>query len=142
MSYFAHVNNGIVDSVLVINEDTLIQNEGWYCPACGVHRPYEEWVQTSYNVSKGEYLKGATRQERDANKLIGTQKDIAARNRKNYAGVGYEYDAINDIFILPRRHDSWSLNLERGVYEAPKPMPRGEVPLVWDEKLLDWVEVK
>lgn len=71
---FAHVNatSSIVDSVIVISQDTLDQAGGWYVG--GVFYPRSEWVQTS--------LKGTV--------------------RKNYAGKGYTWDAGRNAFVPPK----------------------------------------
>jgi hypothetical protein len=51
--------------------------------------------------------------------------------RKQYAGIGYTYDAINDVFIAPQPYPSWSLD-DNFDWQAPTPMPNdGE--FVWDE---------
>lgn len=94
MSYFAHIdpNTKIVTQVIVINEDTLSAAGGW--PILGTFRDKSEFVQTSYNVRDGRY-KGA-----DINE--GSPEDVAARKRKNYAGIGYTYDTSLDAFLPPR----------------------------------------
>ena len=74
MAHFAKVENGIVTQVIVIDQETL--NTGhWGDPA--------SWVQTSYNTSGGVHSQGGT------------------PLRKNYAGIGYSYDAGRDAFIPP-----------------------------------------
>jgi hypothetical protein len=30
--------------------------------------------------------------------------------RKQYAGIGYTYDAVNDVFIAPQPYPSWALD--------------------------------
>ena len=57
--------------------------------------------------------------------------------RKQYAGLGYIYDAEADVFILPQPYPSWSLD-ENYDWQAPKPKPEGVY--YWDEDLGDWVE--
>ena len=58
--------------------------------------------------------------------------------RKQYAGIGYTYDAVNDVFILPQPYPSWSLN-ENFDWQAPTPMPI-EGRWYWDEDSLSWLE--
>jgi hypothetical protein len=58
--------------------------------------------------------------------------------RKQYAGIGYTYDFINDVFIAPQPYPSWSLD-NNFDWQAPSPMPNdGE--FVWDENSLSWIE--
>ena len=134
MAHFAHVDaNGIVDQVLVIDEANLATGN-WGNPA--------EFVQTSYNIKGGEYIKGETEQIKLALKTSGTTKDIEARNRKNFAGVGYTYDKANYVFIPPKPFDSWKLDKNTARWYAPKPMPTDGKKYYWDENLIAWVEIK
>lgn len=58
--------------------------------------------------------------------------------RKQFAGIGFSYDAVNDIFITPQPYPSWSFNSNFD-WQPPKPMPT-EGFWVWNEELGDWVE--
>lgn len=61
--------------------------------------------------------------------------------RKNYAGIGYKYDEDLDAFIPPKPFDSWVLDEETATWEAPTPMPEGDILYIWDEPTLSWVEI-
>jgi hypothetical protein len=61
--------------------------------------------------------------------------------RKNYAGIGFTYDANRDAFISPSPFNSWVLNEETCRWEAPTPMPQDEKMYRWDEDTVSWVEV-
>lgn len=61
--------------------------------------------------------------------------------RKNYAGLGYTYDAERDAFIAPKFFDSWVLNEETCQWEPPIPYPTDGALYTWDEESTDWVEV-
>jgi hypothetical protein len=58
--------------------------------------------------------------------------------RKNYAGIGYLYDATRDAFIAPKPFESWLLNEETCNWEAPTPMPTDGQKYVWVEDDLNW----
>ena len=60
--------------------------------------------------------------------------------RKQYAGVGYTYDSVNDVFIAPQPYLSWSLD-ENYDWQAPTPRPE-EGFWMWDEETGEWVEVE
>lgn len=91
MAHFAHITNGTVDQVIVIDQETL--NTGlWGDPS--------EWVQTSYNTYGGKHPEGRPL-------------------RKNYAVIGYTYDVQRDAFIPPKPYASWLLNEESCLWEAP-----------------------
>ena len=58
--------------------------------------------------------------------------------RKQYAGIGYSYDAVNDVFIAPQPFASWSLDQN---FDWQPPTPRPEEGLwYWDEDSLSWLE--
>jgi hypothetical protein len=59
--------------------------------------------------------------------------------RKNYAGIGYSYDAIRDAFIAPKPFNSWLLDEETCLWVAPKPMPKDEHNYYWNEADLSWI---
>jgi hypothetical protein len=123
MAHFAHITNGVVDSVIVIETDVIEENGGWFCPTCGENKHLSEWKQTSYNTHEGIHDKG----------------DIPLR--KNYAGIGYEYDNARDAFIPPKEAPSFILNEEKCVYEAPKALPKDGKPHEWNESTEQWDEV-
>lgn len=58
--------------------------------------------------------------------------------RKQYAGIGYTYDAVADVFIAPKPYLSWSLDANFD-WQAPTPMPT-EGFWIWDELTLTWAE--
>lgn len=58
--------------------------------------------------------------------------------RKQYAGIGYTYDAVNDVFIALQPFASWSLD-ENFDWQPPTPMPKG-FGFYWDEDSLSWIE--
>jgi hypothetical protein len=58
--------------------------------------------------------------------------------RKQYAGIGYTYDAVNDVFIAPQPFASWSLD-QNFDWQPPTPMPT-EGRWYWDEDSLSWLE--
>lgn len=60
--------------------------------------------------------------------------------RKQYAGIGYEYDADNDVFIAPQPFPSWSLNDDFD-WVAPVPYPTDGEIYSWDEETESWVAV-
>ena len=58
--------------------------------------------------------------------------------RKNYAGIGYTYDAERDAFIPPNPYASWSLNEDTCLWEAPTPMPDDGQAYQWNEDAQSW----
>lgn len=58
--------------------------------------------------------------------------------RKQYAGIGYSYDPVADVFIAPQPFPSWTLDQNHD-WQPPKPRP-AEGIWIWDEELGEWVE--
>ena len=61
--------------------------------------------------------------------------------RKNYAGIGYTYDAARDAFIAPQPFESWLLDEETCQWNAPVAYPADGAFYTWNEKALTWDEV-
>ena len=114
MSHFALVNaRGIVEQVIVAEQDVIDS---------GLFGHPASWVQTSYNTYGGQHPEGRPL-------------------RKNYAGVGFKYDADLDAFIPPKPFASWLLNEDTCLWEAPVAMPTDGKIYSWDEATTSWVEV-
>ena len=111
MSHFAKVENGVVTQVIVAEQDVI--DSGLFGTG---------WVQTSYNTHGGQHPEGRPL-------------------RKNYAGIGYTYDSTRDAFIPPKPFDSWVLNEDTCLWNAPVAMPNDGKVYKWDEATTSWVEV-
>jgi hypothetical protein len=59
--------------------------------------------------------------------------------RKQFAGIGFNYDAVNDVFIAPQPYASWSLDGNYN-WQPPTPAPEG-MDWYWDEDSLSWIEL-
>ena len=59
--------------------------------------------------------------------------------RKQYAGIGYKYDEIADVFITPKPYVSWSLD-KNFDWQPPTPKPGDDY--YWDENTLSWIEIE
>ena len=110
MAHFAKVENNIVTQVIVAEQDVI--DSGLFGTG---------WVQTSYNTHGGQHPEGRPL-------------------RKNFAGVGYTYDATLDAFIPPKPFASWVLDENTCLWEAPVAMPTDGKLYSWDEEQQDWVE--
>lgn len=62
------------------------------------------------------------------------------RIRKQYAGIGFTYDADADVFVQPQPFPSWTLD-ENHDWQPPTPMPTDGKFYRWDEDDQEWVEV-
>ena len=80
------------------------------------------WIQTSYRTHGGQHPEGTPL-------------------RKNYAGIGYSYDAGRDAFIPQKPFASWTLNDTTCLWDAPVAMPTDGKVYRWNEETVNWVEV-
>jgi len=57
---------------------------------------------------------------------------------KLMASPGYTYDADRDAFIPPKPFESWLLNEDTCLWEAPVPYPEDGGVYNWDEETISW----
>ena len=121
MAHFAEIDeNNVVTRVLVVSDDQQDRGHEFLSQDLGLGGT---WLKTSYNTIAGEHKNGGT------------------PFRKNYAGIGFTYDADRDAFIPPKPFDSWLLDEDKCIWEAPTPMPTDEKLYNWDEDTTSWKEV-
>jgi hypothetical protein len=124
MAYFAKLGTGnIVEQVISINNAVITDANGVEQEQLGndfinkLYNTRDVWKQTSYN-----------------NNI-----------RKNYAGIGYTYDQTRDAFITPKPFNSWILNEDTCLWEAPVAEPTTTLEdnqyYFWNESIINW-EVK
>ena len=120
MAHFAKVVDGTVSQVIVAEPEffnTFVDSS----PG--------EWIQTSYNT------RGGVHYGQDG------QPDGGVALRKNYAGIGYTYDRTKDAFIPPKPYNSWVLDEETYLWNAPVAMPDDGKLYRWNEETTNWEEL-
>ena len=118
MAHYAWINSdNVVVNVTVGVDETVTQQ--------GVGGSTETWEQfyTQAINQEGVYVKRTS-----YNNNI----------RKQYAGIGYTYDAAADVFIAPQPFPSWILD-DNNDWQPPTPKPEGNY--YWNETELEWVAV-
>jgi hypothetical protein len=90
------------------------------------------WIQTSYNTRGGVHYKP------DNNT---PSEDQSKALRKNYAGIGFTYDAVRDAFIPPKPdlNPSWIIDDATGQWSPPIAHPTDGQLYNWDESTVSWV---
>ena len=121
MAHFAKVNNGIVETVIVAEQD-FVDNYIDGLPG--------EWIQTSYNTCGGKHY------DQEGNEDGGTPL------RKNYAGIGFIYSKELDAFYEPQPYNSWTLNETTCLWESPVTYPDDSKNYRWNESITNWSEVE
>ena len=127
MTYFAKVNNQIVEKVIKAEKEFI---DTYIDSSPGV------WIQTSYNTRGGiHYQPNSNIPSEDQTKAL----------RKNYAGIGFTYDQQRDAFIAPKPFNSWTLNEDTCMWEPPVAAPTTILEdrqiYRWNESILNW-EIK
>jgi hypothetical protein len=119
MAHFAQLNeSNVVTQVIVVHNNELM-HEGVEQEAKGVafcqslFGAQTNWKQTSYNGNM----------------------------RKNYAGIGFTYDAGRDAFIPAKPYASWVLDEATCQWSAPVAHPQDGKNYRWDEPTVSWIEV-
>lgn len=121
MAHFAEVDsNNVVVRVLVVGDDQEHRGEEFLAVDLGLGGT---WKRTSYNTQGGVHTSGGT------------------PFRKNYAGIGYTYDAGRDAFIPPKPFNSWTLDEETCLWNAPVAYPNDGGMYTWNEDNQSWDEV-
>jgi hypothetical protein len=85
-------------------------------------------------------LRGQLCKRTSYNTIGGVHKEGGTPYRKNYAGIGYTYDPVRDAFIPPKPYNSWVLNEDSCLWEAPIPYPTDSKQYSWNEETQTWTE--
>jgi hypothetical protein len=126
MASFAKIglNNKVIEVVSVVN-DVIKDSSGIEREELGIQflneiYKWPIWKQTSYNTHGGIHNNGGT------------------PFRKNHAGIGYTYDEDRDAFIPKKPYNSWILNENTCLWEAPVAYPTDGKRYKWNEQNLNW----
>jgi len=114
MAHFAELDeSNKVLRVIVVHNAELLDEQGKESEQKGIDFCINllggRWVQTSYNSTR----------------------------RKNYAGIGFQYDPVNDWFQAPQPYPSWTLDSD-AQWQAPTPRPTDDKHYTWNESTLSW----
>jgi hypothetical protein len=113
MSHFAKVLDDKVTQVIVAEKEFF---DTYVDSSPGI------WIQTSYNTHGNQHPEGRPL-------------------RGNYAGIGYTYDSVNDVFYEPQPFPSWILNNTTWLWEAPVAYPADNKNYKWNESIINWEEI-
>lgn len=152
MSHFAKVVDGIVEEVIVVEQDWVNSLQG-------------QWVQTSYNTYGGVHIDGGTPlrknyagigmvydSERDA---FYVSQPYASWNLNDDSCIWepptaypdddkyYDWNEDTASWVVPASpYSSWILNETYNSYEPPTAYPDDGKIYSWDESTTSWVEVE
>jgi len=123
MAHFSKLGVGnIVERVEVVSNDIATTEQAGVEFLQNLYNDRATWKQTSFNTRGGVHKTGGT------------------PFRKNYGGVGYKYDQTRDAFISPKPYNSWTLNENTCLWEAPIPMPELTQEQIDNNNYYEWNE--
>ena len=121
MAHFAKLGKGnIVEKVVVVHNNVFTTEQAGVDFLNNLYKSRDVWKQTSYNTKGGIHKLGGT------------------PFRKNFANIGYKYDQTRDAFIPPKLFDSWTLNENTCLWEAPVAYPSDGQYYKWNEQNQTW----
>ena len=124
MAHYAFINeNNIVTEVIVGKDEDDLDTlpEGF--------ANWEEWY--------GDF-RGQTCKRTSYNTIANTHTGDGTPFRGNYAGIGFSYDTVNDVFLAPQPYPSWVLNETTWTWEAPVAYPTDGEAYIWNENQGNW----
>ena len=118
MANFALIKESIVIAVIVIDNE-VITNNGIEVEQLGIDfinslnidYDFDTIKQTSYN----------------------------SNFRNIYAGIGFTYDSVNDVFISPKPYEDWILVNNK--WEAPIPYPSDDKMYSWNDNKWNLINI-
>jgi hypothetical protein len=118
MAHYAFLNMQNIVTEVIVGKDETDGPTNWEMHYGNIRE--QVCKRTSYNTRGGVHSEGGT------------------PFRKNYAGIGYTYDFARDAFIPPKPFDSWTLNENSCLWEAPVAYPNDGQRYEWNEETTSW----
>jgi hypothetical protein len=125
MAHYAFIDEHgtVLDVIVGRNENDLVGGVSSWEDYYGAIRG-QVCKRTSYNTQAGQHVNGGT------------------PFRGNYAGIGFTYDEERDAFIPPKPYESWVLDEDTCLWEAPAAYPEDGNVYTWDEETQEWTAVE
>lgn len=118
MAHYAFLDENNIVTEVIVGKDENTDGIDW-----------EQWY--------GEF-RGQTCKRTSYNTIGGVHREDGTEFRKNYAGIGYTYDAEKDAFIPPKPFASWILNEDTCQWAAPIVYPTDGNRYIWNEENQNW----
>lgn len=120
MAHYAFLDENNIVTEVIVGKDEGEDGIDWEVQYGNIRR--QVCKRTSYNTFANQHPNGNP-------------------FRKNYAGIGFTYDQNRDAFIPPKNFNSWVLNEETCIWQAPIDKPNDGKTYQWNEETISWVEV-
>lgn len=112
MAHYAYLDENNVVTHIIVGKEEGEDGVDW--------EVYYGAKRTSYNTRGGLHVNGGT------------------PFRKNYAGIGFTYDAERDAFVPPQPHPSWVLNENTCLWDPPIAYPQDGKNYRWNQQNMQW----
>jgi hypothetical protein len=128
MSHFAEIQPTEKTNIFTVSRVIVAEQDFFDSGVVGYKNT---WIKTSNTT------KGGIHYDQEGN------PDGGIALRANYAGIGYIYDKLNDVFYAPQPYPSWTISGPDWIWKAPVSYPISlvdgkEVTYVWNEQMLNW----
>jgi hypothetical protein len=127
MAHYAFLDMQNIVTEVIVGKDETDGPTNWEIHYGNIRE--QVCKRTSYNTRGGVYYDHATGE---------SAEDQSKAFRKNYAGIGYTYDETRDAFIPTQPFDSWVLNEDSCLWEAPVEYPDDGEMYTWNEDTTSW----
>ena len=121
MAHYAYLDLNNIVTMIIVGKNEEDPPGNW--------EEYYGAKRTSYNTIGGVHYNSETGLP---------SGDQSKAFRKNYAGIGYSYDPVKDAFIPPKPYESWILNEQSCLWEAPVSYPKDGKMYEWNEEDQEW----
>ena len=118
MAHYAFLNMQNIVTEVIVGKDETDGPTNWEIHYGNIRE--QVCKRTSYNTRGGAHINDGT------------------PFRKNYAGIGFTYDYARDAFIPPQPFNSWTLNSDTCLWEAPVTYPEDGNRYTWNEETQQW----
>jgi len=118
MAHYAFLNMQNIVTEVIVGKDETDGPTNWEIHYGNIRE--QVCKRTSYNTRGGVHINDGT------------------PFRKNYAGIGFTYDYARDAFIPPKPYDSWTLNANTCLWQAPVAYPDDGQQYAWNEETQQW----
>ena len=118
MAHYAFLNMQNIVTEVIVGKDETDGPTNWEIHYGNIRE--QVCKRTSYNTRGGAHINDGT------------------PFRKNYAGIGFTYDYARDAFIPPQPFNSWTLNSNTCLWEAPVAYPDDGQLYTWNEENQQW----
>ena len=124
MAHYAFLNNNNIVTDVITGVD---ESDTSTLPS-----EFSSWEEF-YETKRGQTCK------RTSYNTLGNQHNLDGTPfRGNYAGIGYTYDADNDVFIEPKPFGGWVIDESTWKWKAPVEMPDDGNDYIWNEDTTNW----